>query len=112
MEKRFLIHRLVLMTFVGHCPKNMEGCHNDGNPKNNHVDNLRWDTRKNNEADKDKHGTRLRLEQHPRAKLNQDKVIQIRKMHSDGFSMNRLAKMFGVNVGTIIPIIKHKTWKF
>src|SRR5688500_4928598 len=37
------IHRLVLMAFVGPCPAGMEGCHNDGNPLNNALDNLRWD---------------------------------------------------------------------
>jgi hypothetical protein len=29
----------------------MEGCHNDSNPANNHLSNLRWDTRSANRAD-------------------------------------------------------------
>jgi len=37
------VHILVLETFVGNRPEGYQGCHNDGNPANNHIDNLRWD---------------------------------------------------------------------
>ena len=59
-EGRFLrrhIHRLVLEAFVGPCPEGMECCHNDGNPANNRVENLRWDTHSSNILDKQGHGT-------------------------------------------------------
>lgn len=52
-----LIHRLVLEAFLGPCPAGMEGCHGDGNPTNNHVDNLRWATRSENQLDSVAHGT-------------------------------------------------------
>ena len=45
---RFLIHRLVLETFVGSCPEGMECLHKDHNRSNNHLSNLDWDTHKNN----------------------------------------------------------------
>ena len=51
------VHRLMLETFVGPCPEGMECCHNDGNPKNNLLSNLRWDTHKNNMQDAVKQGT-------------------------------------------------------
>lgn len=51
-----LVHRLVLTAFVGPCPDGMEGCHNDGNPANNWLSNLRWDTRSNNRHDAVRHG--------------------------------------------------------
>lgn len=50
------VHRLVLEAFVGPCPPGMEGCHNDGNPANNHVSNLRWDTSSANKQDVLRHG--------------------------------------------------------
>lgn len=50
------VHRLVLEAFVGVCPDGMEGCHNDGSPVNNHLDNLRWDTRSANSHDAIRHG--------------------------------------------------------
>jgi hypothetical protein len=49
--KRYGVHRLVLEAFIGPCPEGMECCHNDGNPKNNSIDNLRWDTHINNVKD-------------------------------------------------------------
>lgn len=51
------VSRVVLEAFVGPCPKGMEGCHNDGDPGNNNVENLRWDTRSNNNYDAVRHGT-------------------------------------------------------
>jgi hypothetical protein len=57
------VHRLVLEAFVGPCPPGMEACHNNGIRDDNRLENLRWDTRVNNHADKHKHGTyeKLRL---------------------------------------------------
>jgi hypothetical protein len=51
------VHQLVLLGFVGPAPRGMEGCHNDGVPTNNRLENLRWDTRKANVADAIRHGT-------------------------------------------------------
>ena len=52
-----LVHRLVLTAFVGPCPSGMEGCHNDGDRSNNRLDNLRWDSRKENNLDAVVHRT-------------------------------------------------------
>lgn len=53
------IHCLVLEAFVGPRPgPNYQGCHNDGNPSNSRLDNLRWDTVAANQADRKKHGRR------------------------------------------------------
>lgn len=51
------IHSLVLAAFVGPRPPGMEGCHDDGDPDNNALTNLRWDTHSSNMRDKVKHGT-------------------------------------------------------
>lgn len=58
-KKQYYLHRLICEIFYGESPQGMEACHNDGNKNNNHPSNLRWDTRKNNMADKKKHGTSL-----------------------------------------------------
>ncbi|WP_354002522.1 NUMOD4 motif-containing HNH endonuclease [Agromyces larvae] len=54
--RRLGVHRLVLEAFVGPCPEGMEGCHNDGDPTNNRVGNLRWDTSSANSRDMVRHG--------------------------------------------------------
>ncbi len=57
--RRFLVHRLVLTAFVGPCPDGMVGCHNNGDPTDNRVENLRWDTRSENVRDQIDHGNHL-----------------------------------------------------
>ena len=52
----FLVHRLVLTSFVGPCPPGLECCHGDADPANNHLDNLRWDTSQENSLDTIRHG--------------------------------------------------------
>lgn len=51
------VHRLVLEAFVGPAPEGHEACHGDGDPSNNHLANLRWDTRSANRRDSVQHGT-------------------------------------------------------
>jgi hypothetical protein len=51
------VSRLVLQTFVGPCPTDMEACHNDGDRANNALTNLRWDTKSANRLDQQRHGT-------------------------------------------------------
>lgn len=55
-KRGMCVHRLVLMAFKGMPGEGLEGCHNDGNPANNRLENLRWDTRSANMADKLRHG--------------------------------------------------------
>lgn len=51
------VHILVLETFVGPCPPGKEGCHWNGDPWDNALTNLRWDTRSANRYDSVRHGT-------------------------------------------------------
>lgn len=57
-----LVHTLVAETFLGPKPERMEVCHGDGNPRNNNLTNLRYDTSAANKRDTVKHG------RHPEAK--------------------------------------------
>ena len=58
-RRRAYIHRLVMAAFVGPCPPGMEVCHEDGDPRNNALYNLRYDTPSANNMDKWRHGTML-----------------------------------------------------
>ncbi|WP_194385339.1 NUMOD4 motif-containing HNH endonuclease [Microbacterium luteum] len=66
------VHQLVLEAFVGPMPEGMEGCHYDGDPRNNRLENLRWDTHAGNMQDAVRHGT------HPGFKNRKD-LIQSRR---------------------------------
>lgn len=47
-RKSKYIHRLVLSTFVGQCPKGNECNHKDGDKLNNKLNNLEWCTKSDN----------------------------------------------------------------
>lgn len=53
---RTFLHAVVLEAFVGPRPHGMESCHNNGNPADNRLANLRWDTKSANIKDVVKHG--------------------------------------------------------
>jgi len=56
-KSQLLVHRLVALAFIGAPPPGREiVCHNDGDPFNNRVDNLRWDTQSSNIIDSVTHG--------------------------------------------------------
>jgi hypothetical protein len=104
------IHQLVLIAFVGKRPPKYEACHNDGKPNHNHVNNLRWDTSRNNQLDKWKHGTMNNGENQHSAKLTIQQVQKIRVLHKIGVSQYELAKRFGVHQSCIRSVVNRKTW--
>jgi len=107
IRKIFYIHRLVLEAFVGPCPVGMEVCHNDGNPSNNFIGNLRYDTHFNNIQDAVKHGTLV-----GNSKLNEKQVRIIKYLlKTKILTQKEIGKIFCVNERTISAINNNKTWK-
>ncbi len=110
-----LVHRLVLEVFVGPCPEGMECCHEDGNPSNNILTNLRWDTKKSNAADRRKHGTAFngpRGDTHPFAKVTANIVRKIREDYATGnFSLKDLSRTYHIHIMTLSNLINRVTWK-
>lgn len=112
MGKRhcFYVHYLVLLTFVGPRPEGMDCCHNDGNPLNNHVENLRYDTRSGNFKDKLLHGTHNRGENSPVHKLTEQQVLEIRSRSANGESIGDIAKTMPIGYSHTRDIIARKYW--
>jgi len=48
--KRYDVHRLVLLTFVGECPKGCNASHIDETKTNNRLSNLKWASYKENQS--------------------------------------------------------------
>lgn len=84
-----LVHRLVLLAFVGPAPEGMECCHGNGDRIDNRLINLRWASHLDNMDDKRQHGTHHNsikthcvhdhLLQHPNLKLWELRVKGVRK---------------------------------
>lgn len=105
------VHRVELEAFVGPCPEGMEGCHNDGDNQNNFLENLRWDTHKNNEKDKAGHGTLMCGEKCPASKLTAQDVSLIRHLRLDwGMRLKDVAEIFGCDLSNIGHICKRRSW--
>ncbi len=109
--RRFLIHRLVLAAFVGPQPEGMEGCHGDGNPANNHLANLRWDTRRNNIKDTRRHGRLNHGSRNGKAILTEDHVRQIRLLQKGGAKGADIARAFNTSPQTVSFIKSRRTWR-
>jgi len=110
---RVVVHKLVAWVFLGHPPtSNHEVCHKNGDKKDNRVTNLKWGTRKENAADREKHGQTYRGKRHHKAKLNPQKVAEIRWARETlGTSYVDLAKEYGVSPVTIRYAALGKTWR-
>jgi hypothetical protein len=103
--------RMILEAFVGPCPEGMEACHfPDRDPGNNRLENLRWDTRKNNFVDRDIHGTTARGERVGRAKMTAEKVILLREMSRSGSGYRVLSRDFGIGKTQVRRIIAGESW--
>lgn len=121
------VSRLILETFVGPCPEGMECCHNNGNPEDNRLENLRWDTRSNNHLDKIKHGTMPHEACISQGKLTEKQIKQIRKTieplppgsckraltperRKRAKLIIKFAEQFNVSRDTIYSVVNRKHW--
>ena len=106
-----LVHTLVLKTFVGPCPEGMEGCHKNGVPSYNHVDNLRWDTHASNMQDMVKHGNHdpHRGEYQKHSKLTEKLVKEIRETSGE-ISQQKWADKIGCSRALIGKVRQKLNW--
>jgi hypothetical protein len=107
----YLIHRLVLEVFVGPCPEGCEGCHRDGDKKNNRRSNLYWGTRQQNMDDAVRHGTTTHGTRNSQAKLTEDEVKAIVVLLDEGeLTFKEIAETFNVSSPAISLIARGANW--
>lgn len=98
----------VLLAWVGDQPDGMVAVHNDGDPGNNHISNLRWATKSDSMA---AFGAAHSGEANPSAKLTQDDVEAIRAEYARGeVSQRHLATQYGVAPSAVWNVIHGRTW--
>ncbi len=111
VKRKFLVHRLVALTYIG-IPKRLEVNHKNGNKKDNSASNLEWVTSSQNSQHAEQNGwlPHKRGAEHKFAKLNEEKVAKIRLL-TVTHSNKEIASMFGVNSGVISRVVNRKAWR-
>jgi len=84
----------------------MQCCHNDGNPANNRVENLRWDTVSSNANDRVRHGRHGGGNQ---GKLKARHVRKIFEWKQSGMTQAAIAKRLGVGVTSVWSVLNQRS---
>jgi len=109
-QRKLFVHRAVLLAFVGEPKDGEETRHMDGDPANNHLENLAWGTHKDNVDDRRRHG-RMPIPHESRfTKLHHLDIPIIRTLqHAE--SSRTVAAMFNTSHTTIQKIWRGERWK-
>lgn len=110
LRRTISAHKVIAMTFLGECPVGKVVCHNNGNKQDNRLENLRYDTQRENSMDRKKHGTHLSGSQVGTSVLNEETVAHIRQGLSFGVSISELARIFKIGWTTVKRIQTGETW--
>jgi predicted DNA-binding protein YlxM (UPF0122 family) len=108
-RKRYYIHELVALTFIGLRPEGQEVRHDDGNKANNYYKNLLYGTRKQNDEDDVRNDNHQYGEKHGQSKLTAKQVGEIRSRYLDSEDIKNLAEEFEVSRQIIYYVVKNKT---
>lgn len=116
--KKFLIHRLVAMSYIPN-PKNLrEVNHKNANRLDNRIENLEWVSSKENKQHAIKLGLYKNLgiktpkgSKHPNSKLTEKDIRFIRKRYKIGeYNQVELSNTFKVSQHLISLIVRGKVW--
>ena len=126
-KKNYLVSRLVALSFLG--KSGLQVNHKDGNKQNNCLDNLELVTAsanalhrihvlgKNNlkpmfgdENPMRKHGSPFIGSKHPKAKLTEENVRDIRKRIRDGADRKETQEIYNISPQLFYSIKKNKIW--
>jgi len=113
IKKQFTIHKLVATMFITKPSGTVCVNHKDGNPHNNHLNNLEWVTYSRNafHAYENKLTKKLFGEKASGAKLTESQVIEMRLTYRKQFGANKvMAKKYNITVGQVHNIITKKSW--
>lgn len=105
-DRTVSVHTLVMQAFIGPCQDGQEVCHNDSNPDNNALTNLRYDTRRNNLIDMARAGRASKQ------KLTPQDALDIRSKFAAGVRKCSLAEEYGVSWAAINAIVQRRNYSW
>jgi len=109
-----LVHQLVARAFLGPMPtpQHTEINHINGVTTDNRIENLEWTTRRESQLHAIDTGLSAgRGEDHPRAKITDEKVSEIRRSYTGAWGeQGRLGKKYGITQVSVSKIIARETW--
>lgn len=110
--KEFRVNILTCETWHGHPDRfGLVAAHSCGNPGCWAGEHLRWATQSENAADRETHGTWVHGPDHHKARLNEDKIREIRLRFADGETKASIARAYNVTPQSIGAILSGKTWR-
>jgi len=123
-NKRIPSHRFSYELFKGNIPQKLLVCHHCDNPSCVNPDHLWIGTHKENMHDmirkqRGGFGSGINLATikrrkgitHPRAKLNEEKVLEMRELSKKGMTNRALGIKFNISESTVSGIVLRKEWK-
>lgn len=107
-----LVHRLVAIAFIPNPDNKAQVNHKDGNKQNNNDWNLEWNTPGENQIHAYANGYKCQNgEKNHRHKLNDEAIIQIRKIWAEGNTTHqKIADTYKVSRENISMILRNETW--
>lgn len=100
----YKVQRLILLTFIGPPPiDTYHASHMNGDPTDNRLANLAWESPEANNARKIVHGTYGKA-------LDLAAVVAMREAYTLGAKPADLARLHGVNVSAIRAALTGRTW--
>ena len=112
-RKTMLVHRLVAIAFIGDIPQGKEVNHINGDKGDNRLENLEYVTPSENQlhACHVLRTARVHGENHHKAKVNDDKVRQMRREYASGAKPVHIAKRYDLSLTTTYQILHRELWK-
>jgi hypothetical protein len=106
-----LVHRLILLAFVGQPPHGHEAFHRNNNPGDNRLSNLKWATKKENQQHRKMFGTDSGGERHGIASMTNATAIKVRERFAEVGNKAAVAREFGVSRSVVSKCVRGVTYR-
>lgn len=105
------VHVLIAEAFHGQRPDGWHTRHLNGVRTDNRAENLAYGSARQNAADRVAHGTAPIGERHPRARLTETAVVELRDRYAaGGVTLRELALERGMSMQAVHHVIRRRTW--